>query len=133
MPSSGGLFWTIIPERRLIVISALGRVRAPDFERYIDDIKRRKVLGYRKLLDLSLKPGSIVPTDLPRFVEIARAVAAEDGGLGPLAFIVADGAAGFVADYFTIQTADLSRQVAVFASSLQATAWLDEVLPVDRA
>jgi hypothetical protein len=116
--------WKAAADTRRVDAVWSGRITVQDWAVFIEDMRRAKTTGYAKLHDVShasldINPGQI--RDLARMTNAA----ADDGRLGPVAFIVDSARALEVVMLFDEGTETSLRPIAVFADRRSALEWLD--------
>ncbi|MBX3501317.1 MAG: hypothetical protein KF889_17900 [Alphaproteobacteria bacterium] len=116
--------WSVSTETRRVEAMWSGRVSAADWAAFIADMRRTGATGYAKLHDLSHASVDINPAQIRELARMTNA-AADDGALGPVAFVLDSARALELVMQFEDGTESSLRPIAVFPTRQLASEWLD--------
>ncbi len=116
--------WKAATDIRRVEAVWSGKIAVGDWAAFIEDMRRAGTTGYAKLHDLSHASVDIKPAEIRALARMANA-AADDGALGPVAFILDSASALELVMLFEDGTENSLRPIAVFANRQLAIDWLD--------
>jgi hypothetical protein len=120
------LHWTIDHEKRLVVATAQGALRASDISVYLNRVVYAGAMPYAKLFDGSNATSFLRADDLEEFGQwLQDYMEAPTDRAGPLA-IVASSPEQFVQAEFFSDAASGTRPVRVFRDMASAQVWLQD-------
>ncbi len=115
--------WTVSHPTRLIVAIARGDLELADIETYLDEVVASRVLGYRKIFDMTDSTPQLDDDALMALGARIRAYRAL-GEMGPLAIVAMTQASYEQAHIFAV-LAEANRPIQIFHDREQARRWLD--------
>lgn len=118
--------WKATAATRRVEAVWSGKVSVEDWARFIEDMRKAGIAGYAKLHDLSHASVTINPSQIRDLAHLTNA-AADDGTLGPVAFIIDSADAMELVMQFEDGTANALRPVAIFPNRQLAIDWLDSL------
>lgn len=123
--------WTILPERRLVSATVIGRALPEHFDAYLADVTSSGAMPYRKMFRVG-GPDAIDSRDIPALAALVVKYGRVSDKVGPLAIVVGSRESNLLADWFK-SLASLERPVRIFQQESTALAWLDGVAPPPSA
>ncbi|MGE0421630.1 MAG: hypothetical protein AB7O88_05165 [Reyranellaceae bacterium] len=116
--------WTLSTDARTVEAVWSGQVSADDWQRFIEDMRRSRLVGHPKLHDLSQAAVNITPAQIRDLARFANEVA-DDQALGPVAFVIDSAHTLELVMQFDDGTASSIRPIAMFPTRQLAIEWLD--------
>ena len=119
--------WTVSHPTRLVVAVARGDLGLADIETYLDEVVASRVLGYRKIFDMTDATPQLDDDALMALGARIRAYRAL-GEMGPLAIVATTQASYEQAHIFAV-LAEANRPIQIFNGLEEAQRWLDGLRP----
>ena len=118
------LHWTIDHERRLVLVTAVGALRADEIQAYLDDLVRAGAMPYAKLFDISKATSFLKADHIEELGTWLRDyMNAPMAAVGPLAIVAASPELFVQAEFFS-DVASGHRPIRVFRDVESARRWL---------